>query len=129
LSSGTYFVNPLLANSTKQNVTRFPFEMARLATDIAGGLVGTLPSEKDLKHPEVGKYIEKYLKGVASIATENRMRMTRLIENMVLGVSYLVESMHGAGSPQAQRIMILRQADLEAKKELSKVLAGISKSP
>ena len=55
--------------------------------------------------------------------------MTRLIENMVLGVSYLVESMHGAGSPQAQRIVILKQANLEAKKELSKVLAGISKPP
>ena len=53
------------------------------------------------------------------------MRMTRLIENMVLGVGYLVESMHGAGSPQAQRIVILRQAELEAKKELSKTLAGV----
>jgi 4-hydroxybutyryl-CoA dehydratase/vinylacetyl-CoA-Delta-isomerase len=128
LPSGTYLVNPLLANATKQNVTRFPFEMARLAMDIAGGLVGTLPSEKDLKHPEVGKYVEKYLKGVASVPTEDRVRMTRLIENMVLGVGYLVESMHGAGSPQAQRIVILKQAELEAKKELSKTLAGISKS-
>jgi 4-hydroxybutyryl-CoA dehydratase/vinylacetyl-CoA-Delta-isomerase len=89
--------------------------------------VGTLPSEKDLKHPEVGKYVEKYLKGVASVPTEDRVRMTRLIENMVLGVGYLVESMHGAGSPQAQRIVILKQAELEAKKELSKTLAGISK--
>ena len=90
--------------------------------------MGTLPSDKDLRHPEVGKYIEKYLKGVADIPTEDRMRMTRLIENMVLGRGYLVESMHGAGSPQAQRIVILRQADLEAKKELSKGLAGIGKS-
>ena len=127
LPSGTYVVNPLLANATKQNVTRFPFEMARLAMDIAGGLVGTLPSEKDLKHSEVGKYIEKYMKGIASIPAENRMRMIRLVENMVLGVGYLVESMHGAGSPQAQRIVILKQANLEAKKELSKILAGINR--
>ncbi|MGD0550590.1 MAG: 4-hydroxyphenylacetate 3-hydroxylase family protein [Candidatus Bathyarchaeia archaeon] len=129
LPSGTYVVNPLLANATKQNVTRFPFEMARLAMDITGGLVGTLPSEKDLKHSEVGKYVEKYMKGVASIPAENRMRMIRLVENMVLGVGYLVESMHGAGSPQAQRIVILKQANLEAKKELSKILAGINKPP
>jgi 4-hydroxybutyryl-CoA dehydratase/vinylacetyl-CoA-Delta-isomerase len=127
LPSGTYFVNPLLANATKQNVTRFPFEMARLAMDIAGGLVATLPSEKDLKHPEVGKYVEKYLKGNASIPTEHRVRMMRLIENMVLGVG-MVESMHGAGSPQAQRITILRHADLEAKKKLSKTLAGIEEN-
>jgi 4-hydroxybutyryl-CoA dehydratase/vinylacetyl-CoA-Delta-isomerase len=124
LPSGTYFVNPMLANATKQNVTRFPFEMARLAMDIAGGLVATLPSERDLKHPEVGKYVEKYLKGNTDIPTEHRMRMMRLIENMVLGVGML-ESLHGAGSPQAQRITILRHADLEAKKKLSKDLAGI----
>jgi len=124
LPSGTYFVNPLLANSTKHNVTRFPFEMARLAMDIAGGLIATLPSEKDLKDPEIGKYVEKYLKGNAGIPTEDRIRMMRLIENMVLGVG-MIESLHGAGSPQAQRITILRHADLEAKKKLSKDLAGI----
>jgi len=124
LPSGTYCVNPLLANSTKHNVTRFPFEMARLALDVAGGLVGTLPSERDLKSPEVGKYVEKYLKGLASVPTENRMRMMRLIENMAFGAG-MVESLHGAGSLQAQRITILRQAQLEAKKRLSKDLAGI----
>jgi 4-hydroxybutyryl-CoA dehydratase/vinylacetyl-CoA-Delta-isomerase len=124
LPSGTYSVNLLLANATKHNVTRFPFEMARLALDIAGGLVATLPSERDLKSPEIGKYVEKYLKGLATVPTENRVRMMRLIENMVFGAG-MVESLHGAGSPQAQRITILRQANLEAKKKLSKELAGI----
>jgi 4-hydroxybutyryl-CoA dehydratase/vinylacetyl-CoA-Delta-isomerase len=126
LPSGTYFVNPLLANATKQNVTRFQFEMARLAMDIAGGLIATLPSERDLRQPEVGKYVEKYLKGNISIPTEDRIRMMRLIENMALGAG-MVESLHGAGSSQAQRITILRHADLEAKKKLSKDLAGITK--
>jgi 4-hydroxybutyryl-CoA dehydratase/vinylacetyl-CoA-Delta-isomerase len=124
LPSGTYSVSPLLANATKHNVTRFPFEMARLALDIAGGLVATLPSERDLKSPEIGKYVEKYLKGLATVPTENRVRMMRLIENMAFGAG-MVESLHGAGSPQAQRITILRQANLEAKKKLSKNLAGI----
>ena len=54
--------------------------------------------------------------------------MLRLIENMTLGRNapgYLTESMHGAGSPQAQRIQIARQAQLEFKKRLARVLAGI----
>jgi 4-hydroxybutyryl-CoA dehydratase/vinylacetyl-CoA-Delta-isomerase len=101
--------------------------MARLALDITGGLAGTLPSEMDLKNPEVGKYVEKYLKGAARVPTEHRMRMIRLIENMVLGAG-MVESLHGAGSSQAQRIAILRQADLETKKKLSKDLAGVKES-
>ncbi|MBU2699221.1 4-hydroxybutyryl-CoA dehydratase/vinylacetyl-CoA-Delta-isomerase [Sporomusaceae bacterium BoRhaA] len=127
-ASGTYLIDLLLANVCKQNVTRFPYEIARLAEDIAGGLMVTMPSEKDLRHPVIGKVVEKYFKGVASIPTEWRMRILRLIENITLGtaaVGYRTESMHGAGSPQAQRIMIARQGNIEAKKELAKAIAGI----
>jgi 4-hydroxybutyryl-CoA dehydratase/vinylacetyl-CoA-Delta-isomerase len=56
------------------------------------------------------------------------MRILRLIENVSLGtaaVGYRTESMHGAGSPQAQRIMIARQGNIEAKKDLAKAIAGI----
>ncbi len=63
--------------------------------------------------------------------TEHRIRILRLIENMTMGrnaVGYLTESMHGAGSPQAQRIQIARQMQLDFKKQLAKALAGIDKS-
>jgi 4-hydroxybutyryl-CoA dehydratase/vinylacetyl-CoA-Delta-isomerase len=40
-------------------------------------------------------------------------------------VSYLTESMHGAGSPQAQRIMISRLVDIAEKKRAAKKLSGI----
>ncbi len=128
-ASGTYLVDLLLANVCKQNVTRFPYEIARLAEDIAGGLLATMPSEQDLRHPVIGKVIEKYFKGVAPVPTEHRLRIVRLIENLTLGtaaVGYRTESMHGAGSPQAQRIMIARQGNLGQKKELAKAIAGIA---
>jgi 4-hydroxybutyryl-CoA dehydratase/vinylacetyl-CoA-Delta-isomerase len=56
------------------------------------------------------------------------MRVLRLIENLVSGagaVAYLIESMHGAGPPMAQRIMIGRQGDLEAKIDLAKRILKI----
>jgi len=124
MASGAYFVDPLLANVTKQNVTRFIYEICRLAHDVAGGLIATLPSEKDFKDSDVGKYLEKYFKGTAGVPTEYRIRITRLIENMTGGTA-LAESMHGAGSPQAQRVMLLRRGNLEHKKDLAKRLAGI----
>ncbi|HNQ18581.1 MAG TPA: 4-hydroxyphenylacetate 3-hydroxylase family protein [Smithellaceae bacterium] len=127
-ASGTYLIDLLLANVCKQNVTRFPYEIARLAEDIAGGLMVTMPSEKDLRHPEIGKIVDKYFKGVNGVPTENRCRIMRLVENITLGtaaVGYRTESMHGAGSPQAQRIMISRQGNLEQKKKLAKEIAGI----
>jgi 4-hydroxybutyryl-CoA dehydratase/vinylacetyl-CoA-Delta-isomerase len=110
----------------KQNVTRFPYEIARIAQDIAGGLLVTMPSEKDFESPEIGKWLEKYYKGVSE--TESRMRILRLIENLTLGaaaVGYLTESMHGAGSPQAQRIMISRLVSMKEKEEAAKRLCGI----
>ncbi len=126
--SGTCVVNILLSNICKQNVTRFPYEIARLAEDIAGGIMVTLPSEKDFKNPQIGNYVDKYLKGIKDVPTESRLRMLRLVENISMGlgaVGYRAESMHGAGSPQAQRIMIERDTDIESKKKLAKSLAGI----
>ena len=126
--SGNYMIDLLLANVCKQNVTRYPYEIARLAEDIAGGIMVTAPSQKDLESPVVGKYVEKYLKGVANIPTKDRLKILRLIENLTLGtaaVGYRTESLHGAGSPQAQRIMIARQGNLNMKKELAKNIANI----
>ncbi|MBP3218786.1 MAG: 4-hydroxybutyryl-CoA dehydratase, partial [Lachnospiraceae bacterium] len=127
-AAGNYEIDNLLANVCKQNVTRFPYEIARLAQDIAGGLMVTMPSQSDFDSEEVGEYCRKYFKGQAEMDTMDRMKVLRLIENLTLGtaaVGYLTESMHGAGSPQAQRIMISRQWDLEEKKNYARRLCGI----
>jgi len=127
-ASGAYICDEMLANVCKHHVTKMPYEIGRLAQDLAGGLVATLPSEKDYRHPKVGALLKKYLKGKEGYPTEERMRVLRLIENLTLGrnaVGYLTESMHGAGSPQAQRILIGRMMQLEYKKRLAQNLAGI----
>ena len=127
-SAGNYQPDELLANVCKHNVTRFPYELSRLAQDLAGGLVATLPSQKDFDNPETGPLLNKYLRGREGVRVEDRARILRLIENMTLGrnaVGYLTESMHGAGSPQAQRVQIARQMNLDEKKDLAKSLAGI----
>ncbi len=126
--AGNYEIDMLLANVCKLNVTRFPYELARLATDIAGGLLGTMPSAKDLEDDVAGPYIKKYLAAADGVDVVDRMKVMRLIENLVAGagsVAYLIESMHGAGPPMAQRIMIARQADLESKINLVKGILKI----
>lgn len=127
--SGSFAVDQLLANVCKLNVTRFPFEIARLAQDLAGGLLVTMPSIADQEHPEIGPYIQKYMSGKDGVGSEERMRILRLIENIVLGtgaVSYLTESIHGAGSPQAQKIMITRLADLAQARSCALTLCGVN---
>jgi 4-hydroxybutyryl-CoA dehydratase/vinylacetyl-CoA-Delta-isomerase len=135
--AGNYQIDLLLANVCKQNVTRFPYEIVRLAEDIAGGLMVTMPSQSDFRSDlmvptksgmTLGQWTNKFYVGVPGVTTENRMRVLRFLENICLGASavgYRTESMHGAGSPQAQRIMIARQGNIAAKKELAKAVAGI----
>lgn len=134
--SGNYMIDLLLANVCKQNVTRFPYEIVRLAEDIAGGIMVTMPSSADFSSnlaigrngETIGEYCHKFFAGSPNCSTEERMRIMRFLENICLGsaaVGYRTESMHGAGSPQAQRIMIARQGNLQEKKRLAKDIAGI----
>lgn len=126
-AAGNYMVDLLLANVCKLNVTRYPYEIVRLMEDIAGGIMVTAPSEADLRSSEVGPYVKKYLAG-HGVNAEDRLRVLRLCENLALGsaaVGYRTESMHGAGSPQAQKVMITRQGNFGQKKELAKRIAGI----
>ena len=136
--AGNYQIDLLLANVCKQNVTRFPYEIVRLAEDIAGGLMVTMPSETDFKSATVvgregetiGDICNKYFAAREGVSTEDRQKVMRFLENMCLGaaaVGYRTESMHGAGSPQAQRIMIARQGNIQGKKKLAKNIAGIEK--
>lgn len=124
-ASGAYFVDPLLANVGKHNVTKLIYDIDRLAQDIGGGIIATMPSESDLKNPDIGHYVEKYLHGIEGVSTEDRMRIARLIENMTGGTA-LVESMHGAGSPQAQKVMYSKLSSLEQKKQFAAHIAGLS---
>jgi len=126
--AGNYEMDMLLANVCKQNVTRFPYEIGRLAEDLAGGIICTLPSEADFKSEEIGPLISKYLSTCEGIEPDDRYKVLRFIENLTMGVasvSYRTESMHGAGSPATQRIMISRQANLEEKKKFIKEILDI----
>ena len=126
--AGNYEMDMLLANVCKQNVTRFPYEIGRLAEDLAGGIICTLPSEADLNSKEIGDLLRKYLSTCEGISADDRYKVLRFLENLTMGVasvSYRTESLHGAGSPATQRIMISRLANLKDKKLLVKDILDI----
>ena len=127
--SGNFINDDLLANVCKQHVTKETYEIGRIAQDLAGGLVGSMPSGMDFNEGTMSEDLKKYLKGKKDINSEDRVKILRLIENMTLGrnaVAYLTESLHGAGSPQAQRVQIRRKVDIEEKKDFAKKLSGIT---
>jgi 4-hydroxybutyryl-CoA dehydratase/vinylacetyl-CoA-Delta-isomerase len=124
LPAGNWLVDPLLANTVKQNVTRFVYQVARLAHDVGGGILSTLPSDADFQNGEIGGLLKKYFAGKQGFDTDTKRKLIRYIEGMT-SVSTLVEALHGAGSPQAQRIVMFRQANLPEKAKLARKVLGI----
>ena len=63
------------------------YEISRLAHDIAGGFIATLPHEWDLNNPETGKWIEKFFVGNEEYTARDRIKIARLLENMSGGTA------------------------------------------
>ena len=124
--SGVWQVDPLLANVCKHNVTRLPYEIGRIAEDLAGGLIATLPGLASFDHPRLGPIMANVSGGL------RRARLLRLVEYMTYGagaVPLRIECMHGAGSPAAQRIVIERTVDWPARMAAARALAGLDDAP
>ena len=125
MPSGTYFIDPVLANASKIHEGKEMAEATRLMIDIAGGFVADLPSDRDFDNPEVGPLLKKYLKGVDQVPVENRVKMFRLIEKMAMESADTISDIHGGGSPAAHRLTIFRESNTLAKIKAAKRLAGI----
>jgi 4-hydroxybutyryl-CoA dehydratase/vinylacetyl-CoA-Delta-isomerase len=123
--SGTYFINSVLANASKIHEGREMAESIRLLIDITGGYVADLPSDRDFQNPEISGLLKKYLQGAAGYPVEHRLKMLRLVEKLAMESADFISDIHGGGSPQAHRLTIMRESDLERRKKLAKRLAGI----
>ena len=123
--SGTYFIDTVLANASKIHEGREMAEAIRLMVDVCGGFVADLPSDKDFENPEIGDLLKKYMKGAEGVPVENRIKMFRLVEKMALESADTISDIHGGGSPEAHRVTILRESDINSKKKAAKRLAGI----
>lgn len=62
--------------------------------------------------------------GTEEYTARDRIKIARLLENMSGGTA-LAESMHGAGSPQAMKVMILRESNVEQKEQFAMDLAHV----
>ncbi|MFH1032666.1 MAG: 4-hydroxyphenylacetate 3-hydroxylase N-terminal domain-containing protein [Chloroflexota bacterium] len=123
--SGIFAVDPVLSNTSKLFEGKELQEVIRLLIEIAGGMIADMPSDKDFENPEIGPLVRKYLKGVASVSTEDRVRLFRLIEKLAFESRDIVSNIHGAGSPETHRMTVLQNTDMESLKRLAKNLAGI----
>jgi len=123
--SGTYFIDTVLANASKIHEGREMAEATRLMIDVCGGFVSDLPSDRDFENPEVGELLKKYMKGADGVPVEKRVKMYRLAEKLAMESADTISDIHGGGSPEAHRVTIFRETNVEKKKKASQRLAGI----
>lgn len=102
------------------------FMISRLIQDIAGGAVSTLPYHEDITTPPQSKWIDKYFKGVPEVPTMDRIKVFKLIRDLTCSEYagwWYSAIVNGSGSPAAERIIALRDFDLEsAKKNVKEIL-------
>jgi 4-hydroxybutyryl-CoA dehydratase/vinylacetyl-CoA-Delta-isomerase len=117
--SGVFLPDETMGNVAKLNVCNAFWRVMALAGDIGGGLIVTMPSLKELKNPEIGKYVEEFYSFGSDEPTENIMKVHKLLQNWTAG-QHGVGTWHGAGPVMAQKIMLQRVIDYSHEKELVK---------
>jgi 4-hydroxybutyryl-CoA dehydratase/vinylacetyl-CoA-Delta-isomerase len=126
--SGGYIPDDLLVNAAKLQAVDAVWNASKLATEIVGGIVSTAPTQKDFDNPEISKYVDKYFKGKADVSTEDRVRITRLIEYLCgQGSIVPTETSHGGGPAAVQRLGMRMNNNLNYLKGSAMRMAGIKK--
>jgi 4-hydroxybutyryl-CoA dehydratase/vinylacetyl-CoA-Delta-isomerase len=120
--SGVFLPDDLFGNAAKLNIAHGFWEIMKLAGDIGGGLVVTMPRLKDLEDPEVGPVLAKLFQSAAP--AEKRLKVAKFLQHWTAGL-HGPGTWHGAGAPQSQRVMISYLTDFESKKKMAKKLMGM----
>jgi 4-hydroxybutyryl-CoA dehydratase/vinylacetyl-CoA-Delta-isomerase len=124
--AGSWFADPLTANTNKVMVATLPYEVKRLTQEIGGGVVetGCMPSFQDFSNEEYGPLLQKYLKAGAPTA-ETRFKAARLSEWLTVGAG-IPGCMHGGGSPDGAKLMVRFTTPMEEYVEYAKSIMNIN---
>jgi aromatic ring hydroxylase len=126
---GTAVPDPLKTNAGKNFSGVKFYEALRVVHDIAGGLVVTIPGEADYRSPITRPYLEKYFRGAKGIPTLDRLKLFKFIRDLTasdLGGMWMVESLHGGGSLEAEKIAMRAHYPLDHAKGLVRGLARLT---
>ncbi|MDW7675136.1 MAG: 4-hydroxyphenylacetate 3-hydroxylase family protein [Bacillota bacterium] len=127
-AAGTYRPEVVFANVARYHAGINVYHEFEILAEIAGGLPATLPYEEDFYNPETRPFLEKYIMRQDGISAEEQHRCFRMLSDMLCSASSgvrQVAGVHGGGSPIMEKIAIMGQYDMEAKKDIAKELAGI----
>ncbi|MHA1972582.1 MAG: 4-hydroxyphenylacetate 3-hydroxylase family protein [Candidatus Hodarchaeales archaeon] len=126
--SGTMIPDPMFCNVGRRHAGKNYYHELETLADLSGGLPATLPFERDFFDEKVGDLLHKYIKRKKDVPADDVYRLYRAISDSLcssLGGVVAVAGIHGGGSPVMEDIAILKQYDLEERKNIAKYLSGI----
>jgi 4-hydroxybutyryl-CoA dehydratase/vinylacetyl-CoA-Delta-isomerase len=119
----------LFTNAAKFHAAEHFSTMVRHLHDIAGGSVLTAPSLRDLRHPETGPDLQKYMRTMDGVDAEYRMRLFHAIRDFTAdayGGWKHVTVIQAGGGLYAQKVVVTNHFDMETAKQLARETAGIT---
>ncbi|HWK86387.1 MAG TPA: 4-hydroxyphenylacetate 3-hydroxylase N-terminal domain-containing protein [Xanthobacteraceae bacterium] len=109
--AGNIMPDAVFSNIGKLLLATKIYDMHKLAHYVSGGLIVALPGPDEDHNPETRASLAAVLGGRADIPAEQRLEVSRLIEDLTIshqGGWYSVISLHGGGSPEAMKREIWR---------------------
>lgn len=119
--SGNVEPDAVYANIGKLLMARQIYDMHRVANNVSGGLVATLPLPEDDHNPVSGVDMSELLGGRPDIPYDKRARVARFLEDLTVSGTagwYSTISVHGGGSPEAMKREIFRRYPIPERKQL-----------
>ncbi len=118
---GNFMPEPVYANIGKLLLSTQIYDMHRLAHEVSGGLIVTLPGADEDHNPATAAKLSEVLRANPNVPYDKRIEVARFVEDLTASYQagwYSVISLHGGGSPAAMKQEIWRHYPLGDKVEL-----------
>ncbi len=125
--AGNFQPDGVFANVGKLLLATQIYDMHRLAHEVSGGLIVTLPGPDEDHNPETAGTLAAMLETRPDVPHEARMAVARLMEDLTASDEagwYSVISLHGGGSPEAMKREIYRYYPIEDRVQVVERLLG-----
>jgi 4-hydroxybutyryl-CoA dehydratase/vinylacetyl-CoA-Delta-isomerase len=130
--SGICFPDTIVGNAGLYNTRLRYIQHLGVMHEIAGGIVTTMPCEKDFKSEKVGKIVERLLIGKNGTSAEERYRMLHVVQDLTAShmAGYMMSNaICAGGTPETNRVEVTRNYDIMKRCQQAKVLAKIQDDP
>jgi len=127
---GNYIPHSIYANVGRCLTGEAVFHEMEMLADISGGIPATFPHEGEFVNPETAPFARKYTTRSSTMSPENQAQLWRHVGDLACSAKGGIANfgaLHGGGSPRMEEIAITSQYDIEARRDMVRKVAGMTK--